>query len=72
MRNADNLDSLTENVEFIDNGGKVVIPRRLWDRMIEELEDNGLLKAMEEAEDTPLLTKDEALKLLDELDELDK
>ena len=69
MRNANNLDSLKESVEFIDNGGKVVISRQLWDRMIEELEDNGLLRAMEEAEDTPSLTKDEALKLLDELDE---
>ena len=57
-------------MEFIDNGRKVVISRRLWERMIEELEDNGLLKAIEEAQDTPSLTKDEALKLLDELDEL--
>ena len=48
-------------MEFIDNGEKVVISRHLWDRMIEELEDNGLLKAMEEADDTPSLTKDEAL-----------
>ena len=29
--------------------------------MIEELEDNGLLKAVEEADDTPSPTKDEAL-----------
>ncbi len=40
------------------------------DLELEDLEDLGLLKAMEKAEDTPSLTKDEALKLLDELDEL--
>jgi hypothetical protein len=49
-------------------GDKVLVPRKLWDTLLEELEEYGLLKAMEEAEDSPLLTRDEALQYLTELE----
>ncbi len=59
------MASIMEQVEFIDDGKKVIIPRELWDKIVEALEDYGLLKAMEEAESSPLLTKEEALSLLE-------
>jgi len=62
------MRNTTENVELIENGKKVVVPRELWDEIVEALEDYGLLKAMEEAEKTPLLTKEEALRYLEEQD----
>lgn len=45
---------------------KVLVPRKVWDSLLEAVEDYGLLKAMEEAEDSPLLTKEEALQDLAE------
>ena len=60
--------NITEHVEFTENGKKVVISRDLWDEIVEALEDYGLLKAMEEGENTPLLTREEALKYLEEAD----
>ena len=62
------MTNITENIEFTDNGKKVVVPRELWDEIVEALEDYGLLKAMEEAENSPLLTKEEALRYLEEPD----
>ncbi len=62
------MTNITENIEFTDNGRKVIVPRELWDEIVEALEDYGLLKAMEEAENSPLLTKEEALKYLEEPD----
>ena len=62
------MTNITENIEFTDNGKKVIIPRELWDEIVEALEDYGLLKAMEEAENSPLLTKEEALRYLEEPD----
>ena len=59
------MRNIMEQVEFIDDGKKVIIPKELWDKIVEALEDYGLLKAMEEAENSPLLTKEEALTLLD-------
>jgi len=47
---------------------KVLVPRKVWDSLLEAVEEYGLLKAMEEAEDSPLLTKDEALQYLAELE----
>jgi len=40
---------------------KVLVPRKVRDNLLEAVEEYGLLKAMEEAEDSPLLTKEEAL-----------
>ncbi|WP_025270347.1 hypothetical protein [Hippea sp. KM1] len=54
------MANIEENIEFTDNGKKVIIPRELWDEIVEALEDYGLLKAMEEAENSSLLTKEEA------------
>jgi hypothetical protein len=48
--------------------GKVLVPKKIWDSLLETVEEYGLLKAMEEAKDSPLLTKDEALKYLAELE----
>ncbi len=62
------MTNITENIEFTDNGRKVIVPRELWDEIVEVLEDYGLLKAMEEAENSPLLTKEEALRYLEEPD----
>ena len=62
------MTNITENIEFTDNGKKVIIPRELWDEIVEALEDYGLLKAIEEAESSPLLTKEEALRYLEEPD----
>ncbi len=53
------MTNITENIEFTDNGKKVIVPRELWDEIVEALEDYGLLKAMEETENSPLLTKEE-------------
>jgi hypothetical protein len=47
---------------------KVLVPKKVWDTLLEAVEEFGLLKAMEEAEDSPLLTKDEALEYLAELE----
>jgi hypothetical protein len=47
---------------------KVLVPKEVWDTLLEAIEEYGLLKAMEEAEGSPLLTKDEALKYLAELE----
>lgn len=47
---------------------KVLVPKKVWDTLLEAIEEYGLLKAMEEAEGSPLLTKDEALKYLAELE----
>lgn len=44
------------------------MPRKVWDSLLEAVEEYGLLKAMEEAEDSPLLTKEEALQYLAELE----
>ena len=54
------MRNIMEQVEFTDNGKKVIIPRELWDEIVEALEDYGLLKAIEEAENSPLPTKEEA------------
>ncbi len=62
------MTNITEDIEFTDNGRKVIVPRELWDEIVEVLEDYGLLKAMEEAENSPLLTKEEALRYLEEPD----
>jgi len=61
------VGSLAEKVEITEDGKKVIVPRELWEEMLETLEDYGLLKAMEEAEKTPLLTKEEALDYLEKL-----
>lgn len=47
---------------------KVILPRKLWDEVLEAFEEYGLLKAMEEAEGSPLLSREEALQYLGELD----
>jgi hypothetical protein len=47
---------------------KVLVPRKVWDSLLEAVEEYGLLKAMEEAEDSPSLTKEEALQYLAELE----
>jgi len=47
---------------------KVLVPKKIWDSLLEAIEEYGLLKAMEEAEGSPLLTKDEALQYLAELE----
>ncbi|MCD6223665.1 MAG: hypothetical protein J7J73_02005, partial [Deltaproteobacteria bacterium] len=52
-------------MEITEDGEKVIVPRELWEEMLEALEDYGLLKAMEEAEKTPLFTKEEALDYLE-------
>jgi len=60
------MTNITEKVEIVENGKKVIVPRELWDEIVEALEDYGLLKAMEKAEKTPLLTKEETLRYLEE------
>jgi len=62
------VSSLAEKIEITEDGKKVIVPRELWEEMLEALEDYGLLKAMEEAEKTPLLTKEEALDYLEKLE----
>ncbi|MCU0594614.1 MAG: hypothetical protein MUC98_04010 [Desulfobacterota bacterium] len=47
---------------------KVLVPKKVWDSLLEAVEEYGLLKAMEEAEESPLLTKEEALQYLAELE----
>ena len=65
------MRNIMEQVEFINDRKKVIIPKELWDKIVEALEDYGLLKAMEEAENSPLLTKEEALTLLDSAKNID-
>jgi hypothetical protein len=60
-------NALQDQIKLVE-GDKVLVPRKLWDTLLEELEEYGLLKAMEEAEDSPLLTRDEALRYLTELE----
>jgi hypothetical protein len=62
------MSNLAEKVEYAENGKKVIVPRKVWDNIIETLEDAGMLKAMDEAEKTPLLTKEKALEYLERLD----
>ncbi len=62
------MSSLAEKIEITEDGKKVIVPRELWEEMLEALEDYGLLKAMEEAEKTPLFTKEEALDYLEKLE----
>ena len=62
------MSNLAEKIEFTEDGKKVIIPKKLWQEIVEELEDYGLLKAMEEAKDSPSLTKEEALKYLESLE----
>ena len=45
------MGSLAEKIEVTKDGKKVIIPRELWEEMLETLEDYGLLKAMEEAKE---------------------
>jgi hypothetical protein len=59
--------ALREGVEQFGDD-KVILPRKLWDEVMEAFEEYGLLKAMEEAEGTPLLSREEALQYLGELD----
>jgi hypothetical protein len=59
--------ALQDQIKQVE-GDKVLVPRKLWDTLLEELEEYGLLKAMEEAEDSPLLTRDEALQYLTEVE----
>ena len=47
---------------------KVLVPKKVWDTLLEAIEECGLLKAMEDAEGSPLLTKQEALQYLAELE----
>lgn len=49
-------------------GDKVLVPRTVWDSLLEAVEDYGLLKALEEAERTALISKGEALEYLEELE----
>jgi len=62
------MGDLAEKIKVTDNGKNVIVPRKLWDEMLERLEDYGLLKAMKEAEETPLLDKDQALSYLEKLE----
>ncbi len=62
------MSNLAEKIELTEDGKKVIIPKKLWQEIVEELEDYGLLKAMEEAKDSPSLTKEEALKYLESLE----
>ena len=62
------MSNLAEKIEITEDGKKVIIPKKLWQEIVEELEDYGLLKAMEEAKDSPSLTKEEALKYLESLE----
>jgi hypothetical protein len=50
-------------------GDKLLVPRMVWDSLLDAVEDYGLLKAMEEAEDSPLLTREEALQYVRELEQ---
>jgi len=50
--------------EFSEGGKKVIVPREIWDQLIEAVEDYCLAKAMEEAEKTPLYVKEDALNYL--------
>ncbi len=69
------------DIEYLtDKDGElkaVVIPIELWrelilekhipkEELIEELEDYWLNRAMDEAKDTPLLTREEALSFMEE------
>ncbi len=63
------MSNLAEKVKITDNGKKVIVPREIWGKMLERLEDYGLLKAMDEAENTPLLDKENALDYLRKLGE---
>jgi hypothetical protein len=60
--------ALKEGVRRVE-GGNVLVPQGLWDDIVDALEDYGLLKAMEEAEGTPSLTRDQALEYLKELEQ---
>jgi hypothetical protein len=59
--------ALREDVEHLGND-KVIVPKKLWNEVLDAFEEYGLLKAMEEAEGTPLLSREEALQYLGELD----
>lgn len=59
--------ALQDQVQEVADG-KVLVPKKVWDSLLEAIEEYGLLKAMEEAENSPLLTKDEALRYLAELE----
>lgn len=59
--------ALEEQIQEVE-GDKVLVPRTLWDTLLEAIEDHGLVKAMEEAKNSPLLTRDEALRYLAELE----
>jgi hypothetical protein len=68
VRMSDFAKELKEGVRRVE-GGNVIVPQGLWDAMIDALEDYGLLKAMEEAEGSPSLTRDQALEYLKELEQ---
>ena len=55
------MSGLAEKIEITEDGKKVIVPRELWEEMLEALEDYGLLKAMEEAKVhvDPFLSVDE-------------
>jgi len=59
--------ALQDQIQHVSDD-KVLVPKKVWDTLLEAIEEYGLLKAMEEAEGSPLLTKDEALKYLAELE----
>ena len=59
--------ALEDQIQQVE-GGKVLVPKKLWDAVLEAIEEYGLLKAMEEAEETALLSKEEALQYLEELE----
>ena len=50
------------------NGDQVTLPKDLWDSVLEFLfEDDGIARAMDEADHDPSLNKDDALKYLESL-----
>jgi hypothetical protein len=59
--------ALQDQVQQVEDD-KVLVPKKVWDSLLEAVEEYGLVKAMEEAEDSPLLTKEEALQYLAELE----
>jgi hypothetical protein len=51
-------------------GDQVTVPKDLWDSVLEFLfEDEGLSKAMDEADHDPALNKEDALKYLERMEE---
>jgi hypothetical protein len=62
--------TIAEKIKKIEEGpgNFVQVPKELWDALLEAIEEYGLLKAMDEAEDSPSLSGEDALTYLQELE----